>query len=674
MTLQQNNEIQKRYTNLKVMLNKHAYLYHVLDSPEINDEEYDSLFRELKDLEAKNPKLITKDSPSQRVGSVLKGDFKKVEHKTRMLSLNDVFSYQEILDWNSRITKLTPNRSLGFFCDIKMDGLACSLVYKDGVLELAVTRGDSFVGEDVTNNVRTIKNVPLSLVGDDKKLQGRVEVRGEIVILKSDFEKLNQKQKELNLPEFKNPRNLAAGTIRQLDPKLVAKRPLTFIAYDLILEDENVLKSHQKVYDTLTEYGFLRNKEAKYCSSLEEVKYFINKWSERRSNLPYMTDGIVIKHDDRAEFYQLGVVGKQPRGAVAFKYKAETATSVVRDIVISIGRTGAATPVAVIDPVVVAGTTVQNASLHNADEIKRLDVRVGDTVVVFKAGEIIPQIQSVVAELRSENSSKFDFEAELLRQHPELTFSRPKGEVVYRVASGENKTMLKRNLEHFTGKSALDIDSLGEKNVALLVDSCLVGDIADIYTLKKEQILKLDRFADISASKLIDSISHSKKPQLDKFLFGLGIRHVGAKTSSDIVNHFSSLEKMKKASFDDFARIDGVGDVVARSLTEWFLSQRNLDLLEKFSLLGVEPVTVKKIVGGKFSGMNFCVTGTLKSMSRDEAARKIQDLGGFFQSSVGKTTTYLVAGGKIGASKKQKAEKFGVEIVEEAKFLDMIKK
>lgn len=662
-----------RSAELRQLLNQYSYEYHVNDNPSVPDAVYDSLFGELKQLEAKHPAIITSDSPTQRVGNALKGGFAKVAHSTRMLSLNDVFSRQEVEAWAARMEKLLPGQPHEFFADVKMDGLACALIYEDGVLVRAVTRGDSFVGEDVTNNVRTIKNVPLRLrqtPGFEQFLTGRTEIRGEIVILKIDFERLNQRQAERGETLFKNPRNLAAGTVRQLDPALVASRPLTFIAYDMLRDDTAELPTHEFAYEALSALGVLRNQQAQSFGALTEVMRFVDEWDTRRAELPFNTDGLVIKINNRAQCQAAGVVGKQPRAAVAYKYPAEQATTVVRDIVISIGRTGAATPVAVFDPVAIAGTTVQHASLHNADEIARLDVRRGDTVVIFKAGDIIPQVQSVVMELRPADAEPIDYPAELVRQYPELEFVRPAGEAVYRVKGLTGPLILKRSLRHFASKGALDIDTLGERNVEALVDAGLVRDIADIYTLEKAQLLQLERFADISAQKLLDAIASKKRPPLEKFLFGLGVRHVGAQTAIDLANHFQGMEQLARATMDDLMAIDGIGEIVAESIMAWFTDEDNLALLEKFTRLGVQPQFQQK--SGSLSGQNFVITGTLQSMSRDAAADKICSLGGTFQTSVGAGTTYLVAGGKVGASKLAKAEKHGTKIISEQELLKLL--
>ena len=673
MELHRRNRNQYRVRELRDLLNKYSYEYYVNDKPSVSDAIYDSLMDELKKIESSNPELITIDSPTQRVGNKLLDGFQKLRHQRRMVSLNDVFDKSEIEAWIRRTDKLMPGQRHEFFTDIKMDGLACALIYVNGVLAQAVTRGDSFVGEDVTNNVRTIKNVPLRLheaPGFEQFLRGRTEIRGEIVMLKRDFEELNKKQKVLGQPEFANPRNLAAGTIRQLDPALVAARPLHFRGYDVLRDDDAEVPTNSFAYDALMALGITCNRQASVFTNLADIMNFVNDWGEKRHDLPFNTDGLVIKINDRALYDSLGMVGKNPRGAVAYKYAAEEATTIVRDIVISIGRTGAATPVAVFDPVVVAGTTVQHASLHNADEIARLDVRRGDTVVIFKAGDIIPQVQSVLKELRPDNSQLIDYPAELKRQYPELEFVRPEGEAVYRVKGLTGPLILKRALAHFASKGALDIDTLGEKNVEALVDAGLVRDLADIYLLEKKQLLALERFAEISSQKLITAIADKKHPNLERFLYGLGIRHIGAQTAIDLANRFESIERLALATIDELREVDGVGEIVAESVVAWFADEDNMKLLQKFADLGVAPQFNRK--SGRLVGQSFVITGTLQSMGRDAAADKIRELGGTFQTAVSKDTTYLVAGGKIGTSKLKKAEQHGTKIINEQEFLAII--
>lgn len=663
----------ERYQEILRLLETYAYEYYVLDEPSVDDAVYDALIRDVKAFEAANPDEIDPSSPTQRVAAVPLDKFSKVTHRTPMISLEDVFSQRDVEAWVKRMDKLLPGAKHEFFCDTKKDGLACALIYEDGRLVQAVTRGDSRTGEDVTANVRTIKNVPLQLRhGTTSKafVTGRTEVRGEIVMYKHVFAALNQQREAAGLPLFKNPRNLAAGTIRQLDPQLVAERPLAFIGYDLLRDDPADVPTYRHAYDTMHDIGIYVSPEASVFTSVADVMAYVDTWDTRRHELPYNTDGLVVKVNDREAYRRLGVVGKNPRGAVAYKYAAEQATTVVKDIVISIGRTGAATPVAVFDPVDVAGTTIQHASLHNADEIARKDVRIGDTVVIYKAGDIIPQVESVLTELRPEHSQPFDYTAELARQYPELEFVRPAGEAVYRVKGATGPLLLKRALQHFASKAALDIDTLGEKNVVALVDAGYVHDLADIFELTAQQLLTLERFGSVSARKLIEAISAKRNPPLERFIYGLGIRHVGTQTAMDLANRFGSLGALCTATLDELLAIDGVGTVVAESIVAWFSDEDNQALLQKFERLGVEPVFKRRT--GALAGQKFVVTGTLTTMSRDEAAERIRSAGATFQSSVGKDTTYLVAGEKVGASKLKKAEQYGTTVISEAELNSLL--
>ncbi|MGB4967123.1 MAG: NAD-dependent DNA ligase LigA [Candidatus Saccharimonadales bacterium] len=666
-------EAAERVQKLRELIDDYRYHYHVLDQSTMSEAAADSLKHELTQLEEAFPDLVTPESPSQRVAGVALDKFTKVAHRHPMISLQDVFNRQEVEAWVKRIDKLLPGAAHEFFCDVKMDGLACALIYQDGLLVQAVTRGDSRVGEDVTANVRTIQDVPLRLRNEVKIshfLRGRTEIRGEIIMTKAEFAALNQRQRAAGKPEFANPRNLAAGTIRQLDPRLVVERPLSFRGYDLLREDPGEVPTYRFAYDTMGALGIACSVEASVVTGIDAVMEFADMWETKRHALPFNTDGLVIKVNDRSRYAELGVVGKTPRGAVAYKYAAEEATTVVKDVVISIGRTGAATPVAVFDPVQVAGTTVQHASLHNADEIARLDVRRGDTVIIYKAGDIIPQVERVLPELRPKDSAPISYEAELARQYPELAFERAPGEVVYRVKGLTGPLILKRALQHFASKGALDIDTLGEKNVEALVDAGYVKDLADIYSLTTDQLLKLDRFADVSARKLVDAIAAKRTPPLERFVYGLGIRHVGVQTAIDLVKQFGSLETLTTATLDQLEAVEGIGVVVAESVAAWFADEDNLALLTKFKASGVVPQYEVKT--GKLAGQNFVVTGTLETMSRDEAADRIRARGGTFQSAVAKDTTYLVAGSKTGASKLAKAQKYGTTVLNEKNFLRLL--
>lgn len=656
------NDVRERVDKLRELINDYRYHYHVLDESIMSEAAADSLKHELSQLEEKYPELITPDSPTQRVAGKALDKFKKVAHAERMISLADVFSEAEVADWLDRIAKLGAiNPEL--FVDIKMDGLAMALIYEDGLLKQAVTRGDGRVGEDVTMNVRTIENVPLSIPQKE-----HTEVRGEVVIFKADFDKLNEQQRAKGKPEFANPRNLAAGTIRQLDPKIAASRPLKFMGYDMVSPN---LPKNSDVYERLEALGFRTSKQQKIYHDLAGAMSFIRELETARQDLPFGTDGAVIKVNDRKVYQALGIVGKTPRAAVAFKYPAEEATTIVKDIVISIGRTGAATPVAVFDPVQVAGSTVRHASLHNADEIARLDVRIGDTVVIYKAGDIIPQVNRVLVELRPSNSEAYDYEKALHEQYPELEFERPVGEVVYRVKGSDAGEMLKRAVEYYASKSALNIEGLGEKNVEALVDAGLVGSIADLYTLTAGQVEALDRFAEISAHKLVDNIQASKNPPLARFITAIGIRHIGTQTAIDLAAHFKSLDALRDTTESELLEMPGIGKIVAESILAFFADEDNLVLLDRLKELGVEPV-YQDTSGGKLNGLSFVVTGTLDSMGRDAAAEKIRSLGGEFHSSVVKTTKYLVAGHNTGKSKLEKAAKYGTEVIDEARFLEIL--
>ena len=667
-------DAKERIQKLRSQLEQFSYEYYVLDNPSVDDSVYDGLIAELKKIEAQHPDLVTQDSPTQRVGGKVLEGFKRVTHASRMLSLDDVFDEADIDAWLNRIGKLLPhNTELAFIGDVKKDGLACSLVYQDGRLQQAVTRGDGFAGEDVTSNVRTIKSVPLTLrqaPAYQEFLNGRTEVRGEIVMYKKDFELLNKKREEAGLALFANPRNTASGTIRQLDPKLVAERPLYFLAYDILRENPKDLPTHEIVYTTIKELGFMGWNYMEPLNNVEAIHAYAKKWHDKRHELPFSTDGLVIKVNDRKIYADLGVVGKNPRGAIAYKYPAEQSTTHVKDIFISIGRTGAATPVAMLEPVLVAGSTIQMATLHNEGEIARKDIRIGDTVVVRKAGDIIPEVVEPIISLRPKSSKPYvmpkdcpDCGTKLIKQKQE--------EAVWRCPNNNCPSRLWKRIQHYASKSALDIEGLGEKNVVMLVDAGLIKDPADIYTLNQKDLLQLERFAEISSAKLISAIQAKKEPTLPRFLYALGIRHVGAQTAVDLAKHFGSVEKLKDAGIEELANVDGVGEVVAESIVEWFGNPFNERLLHKFNKQGVKPTAVKN-TSSELSGKKFVITGTLEAMDREQAREKILQLGGVFQSSVGKDTDYLVVGKNVGESKLEKAEALGIKQISEQEFINQI--
>jgi len=663
----------ERIAKLRDLINDYRYHYHVLDESIMSEAAADSLKHELSQLESEYPELITPDSPTQRVAGAPLPGFMQVTHSQRMLSLNDVFNEDELKAWQDRIAKQIPSSKFEYFVDIKMDGFACALVYENGILTRAITRGDGFVGEDVTANVRTLDSVPLRLrtaKGYEQFLTGRTEVRGEIVMYKADFAKLNQQREAEGKPLFANPRNTAAGTIRQLDPKLVVTRPLHFRAYDLLRDNAREIPTHKFAYETMANLGFLVNREAPVLQTLAELMKFANEWEEKRHDLVFGTDGLVIKVNDRELYNRLGVVGKAPRGAVAYKYPAEQATTKVKDIFVSIGRTGAATPVAMLEPVVVAGSTVQMATLHNEGEVQRKDIRVGDTVIIHKAGDIIPEVVEPLVTLRTGAEKPFKMPTHCPECNTLLVKLREE-DAAWRCPNEHCPSRVWKRIEHFASKAALDIEGLGEKNVIALLNANLVKDTADIYKLQKDQVEQLDRFAEVSARKLVDAIQAKKNPPLPRFIYGLGIRHIGTQTAIDLANHFRKLEKLGEATIDELAEVEGIGDVVAESVVEWFSEPKNQKLLDKFEQIGVWPQEVKQ-VGGKLSGKSFVVTGSLDSMSRDEAAEKIRTLGGIFQSSVGKDTDYLVVGANVGASKLAKAAKLGTTQIDEAEFIKIL--
>jgi len=663
-----------RIAKLRDLINEYRYEYHVKNRSIMSESAADGLKHELTELETKYPDLITPDSPSQRVAGEPLPQFVSAPHIRPMLSLNDVFDEAELNAWQLRIQKLLPNARFEFFVDMKMDGLACSLLYENGVLVRALTRGNGTVGEDVTANVRTLDSVPLRLHktnNNEPFLRGRTEVRGEIVMYKKDFEALNKQRQSKGQMLFANPRNTAAGAIRQLDPKLVAERSLHFRAWDIQRDEPKDISTNRFAYDILAELGFLVNKQTEVLPSIKDIIKFADKWEEKRHDLPFNTDGLVVKVNDRGDFARLGVVGKAPRAAVAYKYPAEQATTKVKDIFVSIGRTGAATPVAVLEPVVVAGSTVQMATLHNESEVMRKDVRVGDTVIIHKAGDIIPEVVEVLVKLRTGSEKPFA----MPKDCPEcstLLVKAKADEAVWRCPNNQCPARVHNQIGHFASKAALDIEGMGEKNVLALLAAKLIRDPADLYLLTKDQLLSLERFAEISATKLVSAIQEKKNPSLSRFIYALGIRHVGAQTAVDLANRFGSLEKLQNATLEELQNVEGVGQVVAESIVTWFGNEQHQQLLVKFGNAGVVPQQVKK-TGGPLEGKGFVVTGTLNGLEREEAGDKIRALGGVFQSSVGKNTNYLVVGDSPGQSKITKAEKLGTKIIDEAAFLELLR-
>ncbi len=666
------SKIKDRIEKLKKIIDDYRYHYHVLNESLMSEEAADSLKHELSELEAAHPDLITEDSPTQRVaGQILEG-FKSIRHQTRMLSLRDVFNLKEVNDWESRNLKLVDLKNISYFVDLKMDGLACSLIYQDGYLETGVSRGDGFVGEDITANIKTIMSIPLKLRETPKYsflLKARTEIRGEIVMYLKDFEELNKKQQKLGLKQFSNPRNTAAGTIRQLNSKIVSERKLYFRAYDLIRSIEEI-KTVEEEYLALSELGFITNKGSKKLKNLKELESFIEEWQDKRKTLEFNTDGLVIKINDRRIYQELGVVGKAPRAAIAYKFVAEESTTIIKDIFVSIGRTGVATPVAILKPVVIAGTTVQMATLHNLDEIRRKDLRIGDSVIVHKAGDIIPEVVKSLKELRNGQEKIFQMPKACPDCKKPLTQN---DEVAYRCTNSSCPSRTYKRIVHFASKSALDIEGLGEKNVIALLDSKLINDQADIFKLKESEVAKLERFGQLSANNLVDAINNSKKPDLARFIYALGIRHVGSKTAEDIANKFKTLDNLVNAKEDDLNEIEGIGQVVLESIVEWFNESENKRLLQKFKDNEVFPLEREQSRNLPLLNTSFVITGTLDNMDREEAATQIRKLGGTFQSSITKTTNYLVTGENPGSSKLLKARELEIKIIDEKMLMNILK-
>ncbi len=685
-------EAKKRIEKLKAEIDHHRYLYHVLDRQEISDAALDSLKHELYKLEQEFPEFITSDSPTQRVGGEPLPEFKKWQHGTPMLSIEDVFSEEELLDWKNRIQKLTPNEEFNYYAEIKMDGLAMSLVYEKGYLKVGATRGDGKTGEDVTNNLKTIEAIPLQLripeekeidefirkFGKDgldekklrqslKKLPERVEARGEAFMTKKVFDGLNKAQEASGLPVFANPRNAAAGSIRQLDSKITASRKLDFYGYALLTDFGQT--THEQIHEILKLIGIKVNPLNRSCKNLDEVLAYHEEIGKKRPHLPYWTDGVVVNINKIKTLEKLGVVGKTPRGMIAFKFPPEQATTIVREVVWQVGRTGAVTPVAVMDPVFIAGTTVTHSTLHNMDEIERLGLKVGDTVIIEKAGDVIPKVVKVLPNLRTGKEKKISPPAACPRCETKLVHED--GEVAIYCPNKKCFARSMRQIRYFVSKKAFNIDGLGNKIVERFLDEGLIRDAADIFELEAGDILPLERFAEKSAANLIEAIEKSKKIPLSRFIFSLGIRHVGEETAVDLANYFGSLEKLENANLETLQAVPNIGGVMAESILEWFCDKGNEDFLERLlkHVSIIKPVATKKI----WQGLKFVLTGSLESLTRDQAKEKIKMMGGDVVSSVSRETDYVVAGSDPG-SKYDYAQRLGVKIIDEKEFLKMLEK
>lgn len=662
-------EIKNRIDSLRSLLEHHRVLYHVYDKPEISDEVYDSLMRELFILEQNNPEFNSSLSPTSRVGGDPIDHFEKVKHEVKQWSFDNVFNLEELLNWEERNLNLLQKEGIKekptYVAEMKIDGLKVILTYKDGNFIRAATRGNGEIGEDITENIKTVKSIPLIL---PEKVS--ITVIGEAWMKKNDLEKINQEREKEGLTLYANTRNLAAGTLRQLDPKIVAKRNIQIYTYDI---EGALYKTQEEELLKLEEFGFLVNKDRKICKDLNEVELFYKKWIEKRDKEDYGIDGLVVKINERKLWDELGYTAKSPRAGIAYKFPAAEASTKLIDIMVQVGRTGAITPVAILSPVLIAGSTVSRATLHNEDEIKRLDVRIGDTVSLRKAGDVIPEIFEVIKDLRPKNTTAFVMPENCPSCRGALSHIQI-GKEMSAALYCKNKNCPAQHLEgliHFVSKKGMNIEGLGEKILETFHDIGLINDVNSILKLKVEDIEGLEGFGKKSAENIIAAISFSKTVPLYRFLYSLGIRHVGEQTAKDIAKYFSSFEKIRKASFEDLREIDGVGEKVAESVVEFFADAKNSTLIDNL-LKEIKIEIPKNIINQKLKGLTFVITGTLSTISRDEAKALIEENGGKVSSSVSKATNYLLAG-IGGGSKRDDAIKFGIKIIDEKELRFLIK-
>jgi DNA ligase (NAD+) len=690
------NEAKNRIESLKKEINHHRYLYHVLDREEISDAALDSLKHELYELEQKYPQFITSDSPTQRVGGEPLEKFTKAKHQISMMSMEDAFNFQEIFDWETRISKILGRKPSEYFAELKMDGLAISLIYEKGFLVRAVTRGDGKIGEDVTQNIRTIEAIPLELKSQitNNKLQinskfqipnlkqklkseilnlksiidGRLEVRGEVYISKREFERLNRDQEEKGLLKYANPRNIAAGSVRQLDSKITASRKLDFNIYEIATDLG--FKTHSDNFLFARKLGFKINKYAQIIKNIKQVEDLYKLWEKKRDKLPYQVDGVVIKVNNLAERKKLGSIGKAYRWEIAYKWPAEQTTTIVKDIIVQVGRTGALTPVAVLDPVLVAGSTISRATLHNQDEIDKKDVRVGDTVIIQKAGDVIPEVVKVLTRMRPKNAKKF--------QMPKIcpvcgrAVVREDGGAIYKCSNQDCYARMYRRIIHFASKKAFNIDKLGIKIIEQFISSGLIKSAVDLFKLKVSDLVPLERFEQKSAENIYNSIQNSKQISLDKFIYALSISLVGEEMARDLAKQFGSLEKFRIAKFDEINRMYGVAEKTAKEISDWLGNVGHQKFIDDLIKVGVRVKNYHSPVqANKLNEKSFVVTGTLPTLTREDAHKKIIQYGGKVLSSITSKTDYLIAGENVG-SKLDKAKKNNVRIINEEEFLRMI--
>ncbi len=665
-------EVKKRVKKLRETINHHRYLYHVLDRQEISEEALDSLKHELASIEQEYPDLITPDSPSQRVAGEPLPGFVKVPHKVPQWSFNDAFTEDDICEFDARVKRFLRTAGLGnaplsYVCELKIDGLKVVLEYEKGMLQRAATRGDGKVGEDVTHNVRTIQSVPIRLAREVSCI-----VEGEVWMGKKNLVRLNRERKKSGEPTFANPRNVAAGSIRQLDPKIAAARKLDTFIYDVSLSHVSLPDTQTGELAFLRELGFKVNPHFKLCKTIEGVIAYWKEWKDRAAKEDYLVDGVVIKVNEIALQKALGYTGKAPRWGIAFKFPAEQVTTVVETIVFQVGRTGVITPVAHLKPVLVAGSMVSRATLHNEDEIKRLDVRIGDTVILQKAGDVIPDIVKVLVEMRTGKEKPFVWPERVPACGGDGRIKRVAGEAAWRCVNKNSFAQIKRRWYHFVSKRAFDIDGLGPKIIDVLLEKNLIASYDGLFLLTRKELLELPRFAETSVDNLLASIEKARTVSLPRFLVGLSIPQVGEETAEDLAKHFKTIQAISNASFEELEKINGVGPVVGRAVVDWFADRNNKALVKRLS----EQVQIAKVDlpargAAPLAGKSFVLTGALLSMSRDEAKAKIKSLGGDVVGSVSKNTSFVVAGTDPG-SKLERARELGVKILSEEEFLKMI--
>ena len=665
----------QRAQYLRRKLNYHNHRYYTLDAPEIGDGQYDALMRELRQIEAEYPELLTPDSPTQRVGGDPSPAFAEVQHTRPMLSLGNAFDFGELAEWHRRVSGLLDGADFLMVCELKIDGLAVNLTYENGVLAQGATRGNGMTGEDVTRNLRTIRTIPLTLEGFVPPL---LEVRGEVYLPIEEFQRLNREREERGEQLYANPRNTGAGTIRQLDPKVTAARNMQIWVYSLnSTEGVEFLEGHWEALEWLSNVGFRINPENRLCHTIEEVHDYYQSWLERRHDLPYEADGVVVKVSPLAMQERLGVVGREPRWAIAYKFPAEQAVTKLISIGINVGRTGSLNPYAVLEPVVVSGATVQHASLHNEEDIQRKDIRVGDTVVIERAGDVIPQVVGPVLADRADDAPIFR-----MPEHCPVCESpvvKNDDDAMHRCPNPACPAQFFELLKHFVGKNAADVDGLGERWCGILIEQGMVSDVADLYSLEKDKLMALDRMGDKLATKIMSNIEASKRRPLPRMLFALGITHVGAEVADLLAQNYLGIEELSQATEEDLTVIEGIGPKIAESIVSWFRDSDNRAVVDKLLAAGVMlkqdslPVAIAAMPSedAPFGGLTFVVTGTLSSFSRKDAEGRIKALGGKVTSSVTKKTSYVVMGESPG-SKVATAEKLGTTILDEDAFLHLL--